>query len=101
MVLPRQAIGRHATSTQAEGGRLVAAATVDGTVGVLDTETQGYTVLMRSHRDDVTGLEASASGAWLATRSRDMTVRAWDAATMEQACEFLFAGADCTALRFR
>lgn len=86
---------------QAEGGRLIAAATLDGTVGVMDTATQSYVVLMRSHRDEITGLVVSHDGRRFATMSKDLTVRAWDVATMQQTYDVIFPGEEATTLRFR
>jgi len=86
--------------TAADGGRLVAAATLDGTVGVLDTHTHEYVVLARSHTDDITGVAASADGKLVATRSRDLTVRVWDTKSLQHKCELAFPGETASCLLF-
>ena len=57
---------------------------MQGTLGILDVATRGYTTLMRSHTGRVLTLSVDPIRRQLVTASEDHTIRIWDMDTMQQ-----------------
>jgi COMPASS component SWD3 len=59
-------------------GRLLATASLDGTVALLSPSTLAVIVVLRGHTDGVSDLSWSTESYYLCTASDDRTLRVWD-----------------------
>jgi WD40 repeat protein len=62
-------------------GRLIASASVDGTIRIWDVATREQTLVLAGHTDMVYSVAVSPDGRRIASGSEDKTVKIWDAAT--------------------
>ncbi|NXU76574.1 WDR90 protein, partial [Oreotrochilus melanogaster] len=65
--------------------------TAAGNLGYLDTQSQGYHTLMRSHEDSVVACSVEGTRKQMATVSQDGTIRVWDLVSMQQLYDFTAA----------
>ncbi|XP_067407333.1 WD repeat-containing protein 90 isoform X2 [Emydura macquarii macquarii] len=62
--------------------------TFTGNLGYLDTQSRGYSTLMRSHTDSVLAFSVEGLRKQMATVSQDNTIRIWDLVSMHQLYDF-------------
>lgn len=65
------------TITFTADSRWVISGSYDKSVRIWDTETGQYQVILRGHRDAVTGVSASPEGDYIATAGRDNRLIIW------------------------
>ncbi|CAD7955258.1 unnamed protein product, partial [Amoebophrya sp. A25] len=74
-------------------GSRVLSYTADGTIGVLDMNTQAFDVVHRSHASQIADAAASVLYEELVTVTKDGFIKIWNLNTMRQHTEF-FSGTD-------
>ena len=69
-------------------GLKVVCGTLYGSLGILDKSNQRYRTLLRSHTDQILGMDFHLLKKNVITVSKDRTIRLWDAETSDQVYEF-------------
>lgn len=69
-------------------GLKVACGTLNGSIGILDKSNQGYKTLLRSHTDEIIGLDFHTHKMIIITVSKDKTIRLWDIENFDEVYEF-------------
>ena len=61
-----------------QDGKLISSGCEDGTIHVIDTETESESFVLRGHTDIVTSVAFFKNGRLLLSRSRDKNIKYWD-----------------------
>jgi WD40 repeat protein len=69
-------------------GLKVVCGTLYGSLGILDKSNQKYRTLVRSHTDEILGMDFHSVKKNIITVSKDKTIRLWDVDTADQVYEF-------------
>jgi WD40 repeat protein len=69
-------------------GLKVVCGTLYGSLGILDKSNQKYRTLLRSHTDEILGMDFHLAKRNFITVSKDKTIRLWDVENFDQVYEF-------------